>query len=57
MDAGWKIAGGKDFACRRILDVRLALTLQHHGVMEFAEGNARDFDGLGFRRVWNSLKP
>ena len=54
-DELWKIASTPNFAYRRIFDVRLALTLRHHGVTEFATVNVRDFEGLGFRRVWNPL--
>ncbi len=34
-------------------DIRLALTLHHHGVTEFATGNTGDFENLGFSRVWD----
>jgi hypothetical protein len=51
----WKLAAGESFARRRIIDVRLARTLQHHGVTTLATVNARDFIGLGFARVWNPL--
>jgi toxin-antitoxin system PIN domain toxin len=40
---------------RRIYDARLALTLRHHGVTEFATTNVGDFEGFGFVRVWNPL--
>lgn len=53
MDEAWGRAGRRDFAFRRIFDVRLALTLCHHGVTDFATRNTRDFEGLGFNRVWN----
>lgn len=52
----WPIAAKDGFARRRIFDVRLAKTLQAHGVTEFATANVRDFEGLGFRRVWNPLQ-
>ena len=55
MDAVWRRAGHTPFARRRIIDVRLALTLQHHGVTEFATANTGDFQDLGFRRLWNPL--
>lgn len=55
MDAVWQHAGHTPFARRRIIDVRLALTLQHHGVTEFATANIGDFQNLGFLRVWNPL--
>ena len=53
MDAVWQRAGGAGFARRKIIDTRLALTLLHHGVSEFATANTRHFDGFGFSRVWN----
>jgi len=56
MDQVWKIAARRDFAFRRIIDVRLALTLRHHNVTEFATANTKDFEGLGFARVWNPLQ-
>lgn len=55
MDEVWTFASAGGFAFRRIIDVRLALTLQHHGVSEFATSNEKDFRGVGFRRVWNPL--
>ena len=53
----WPIAAKEGFARRRIIDVRLAKTLQAHGVKQFATANTRDFEGLGFQRVWNPLIP
>lgn len=55
MDEVWRQAASKDFAIRRIVDARLALTLLHHGVTDFATTNKKDFSGLGFARVWNPL--
>ncbi|MDA0767288.1 MAG: PIN domain-containing protein [Verrucomicrobia bacterium] len=55
MEAVWREAAGPDFARRRIFDVRLALTLRHHGVTEFATANGKDFEGFGLERVWNPL--
>lgn len=55
MDETWRLAAGRTFAFRRIIDVRLALTLIHHGVKELATTNVKDFHGLGFERVWNPL--
>jgi toxin-antitoxin system PIN domain toxin len=52
----WKMAGSRDFAVRRIIDARLALTLRHFGVTEFATANLRDFGDFGFTRVWNPLQ-
>jgi toxin-antitoxin system PIN domain toxin len=55
MDAVWAKAGRDPFARRRVIDLRLAFTLQHHGVTEFATVNTADFSDVGFRRVWNPL--
>jgi len=55
MNEVWKLAAMKNFARRRLFDVRLALTLQHHGVTEFATANVKDFQKLGFNKVWNPL--
>ena len=54
MDQVWKEAG-RATAYRRIFDIRIALTLRYHGVTEFATANVRDFEGFGFKRVWNPL--
>ena len=55
MDAVWRHAATPAFARRRIFDTRLALTLRHHGVAEFATANVKDFRDFGFNRVWNPL--
>ena len=55
MPAVWKFASAGGFAFRRIIDVRLGLTLRHHGVRRFATTNGKDFEGLGFDSVWNPL--
>jgi toxin-antitoxin system PIN domain toxin len=52
----WGLAAQPDFAFRRIIDARLALTLRHHGVTECATTNTKDFAGFGFIRVWNPLE-
>ena len=54
-DAFWQRARANDFAFRRLYDVRSALTMTSQGVTEFATTNAKDFEGLGFRKVWNPL--
>lgn len=54
-DALWKKATVKTFAFRRLYDTRSALTLIAQGVTEFATTNVKDFEGLGFRRVWSPL--
>ena len=55
-DALWQKARRKDFAFRRLYDARSALTLTAQVVTEFATVNVKDFEGLGFRKVWNPLK-
>ena len=55
MDEVWIEAAKPDFSFRRIIDVRLARTLLHHGVTDFATSNEKDFAGQGFSRVWNPL--
>ena len=55
MELVWVDAARAGVARRRIIDVRLARTLQAHGVTDFATANVKDFAGLGFRRVWNPL--
>lgn len=49
----WELAAKAEFPYKRIYDARLALTLRHHGVTEFATCNVKDFQGFGFKRVWN----
>ena len=51
----WVLAAESGFARRRIIDARLALTLRHHGVTEFATRNVRDFESFGFERVWSPI--
>ena len=55
MEKVWELAGRDPFARRRLIDIRLALTLRHHGVNDFATVNTTDFRELGFHRVWNPL--
>lgn len=57
MSQVWNAAAAPGFARRRIYDARLALTLRHHGVTEFATANVKDFQDFGFTRVWNPLAP
>ena len=56
-DALWPRLAQPGVARRRAFDWRMALSLLHHGVTEFATVNVRDFDGFGFKRVWNPLAP
>ena len=51
----WRWAANTKAGFRSIIDARLALTLRHHGVTDFATANTRDFLGFDFDRVWNPL--
>ena len=55
MDQVWAHAADPGFAYRRIFDARLATTLRHHGVSQFATVNEKDFIDFGFELVWNPL--
>ena len=52
----WRYASRPEFGRRAVFDARLALTLRHHGVEEFATVNEKHFGGYGFSRVWNPLQ-
>ncbi len=54
-DELWTLASNPDFARRRLFDARTALTLIAFGVKEFATANTKDFEGLGFDKIWNPL--
>ncbi len=54
-DALWQKARRKDFAFRRLYDARSALTMHAQGVTDFATVNVKDYEGFGFRKVWNPL--
>jgi uncharacterized protein len=51
----WSLAAKPNFARRRIYDIRTALSLLESGVTRFATANTKDFQGLGFKNVWNPL--
>jgi predicted nucleic acid-binding protein len=51
----WPRLGSKNFARRRAYDWRMALSLIALGVDKFATVNIKDFEGLGFQKVWNPL--
>lgn len=55
MDSLWQQAAQRDFAIRRIVDLRLGLSLAKFGVTDFATANTKDFQGMGFTKVWNPL--
>ncbi len=54
-DRLWKYLREQNFARRRIFDLRMALSMLENGITELATENTKDFEGLGFRRVWNPL--
>jgi toxin-antitoxin system PIN domain toxin len=54
-DTLWEKATGKTFAFRRFYDTRSALTLIAQGVTDFATVNVKDFEGIGFRKIWSPL--
>lgn len=54
-DVLWEKARAKAFAFRRLYDVRTALTLIAHRVTRFATVNVKDFEGVGFARVWDPI--
>lgn len=55
-DQLWSLAQSSQFARRRLFDVRTALVLIACGVDEFATANLKDFQDLGFKKVWNPLE-
>ncbi len=55
-DALWQNARAATFAFRRLYDARSSLTMTAQGVTELATVNEKDFEGLGFRKVWNPLE-
>lgn len=55
MDEIWRWAVQPNLGRRVVFDARLALTLRHHGVTEFATRNEVHYAGFGFSRVWNPL--
>ena len=54
-DTFWPSLRTQNFARRRAFDWRTALSLVQQGVTEFATVNEKDFQGFGFKRVWNPL--
>ena len=54
-DTLWQKARRKDFTFRRLYDARSALTMTAQGVTEFATVNVKDYEGFGFRKVWNPI--
>ena len=54
-DALWAKLHDPKTSRRRIYDLRLGMSLVAQGVTEFATANLKDFERIGFRRVWNPL--
>ena len=54
-EAFWPRLADGGFARRRSYDWRMALCLARQGVTDFATVNTKDFQGMGFARVWNPL--
>ena len=54
-DQLWRRAAQPNFPRKAIYDARLALTLRHFGVKQFATRNTKDFQDFGFERVWDPL--
>lgn len=55
MDEVWRMAAQPNVGRRIVFDARLALTLRHQGVTEFATRNESHFTSFGFARVFNPL--
>lgn len=55
MDQVWEAAARRGVARRHVFDSRLAFTLLHNGVTEFATRNAKDFADFPFDRVFDPL--
>ena len=53
----WEWAKATNQGFRQMIDARIALTLQHHGVDEFATANIKDFSGFGFKKLWDPSQP
>ncbi len=51
----WNWAAKTTTGFRHIIDARLAFTLRHHGVTQFATANEKHFEGFGFEKVWNPV--
>lgn len=53
MNMIWRKAAERNFAFRRIFDLRLAQTLISNGVDAFATRKLKDFSDCGFKRVFD----
>ncbi len=55
MNDVWVLAATPGIARRPLFDARVALTLRHHGVDDFATRNTNAFTGFGFLHVWDPI--
>jgi hypothetical protein len=55
-DTLWQQAATPSIARRRIDDTRTTLSLRSFGITQRATANVRDFENVGFERVWNPLR-
>ena len=55
MPGVWRMAGAPGFPRRAVIDARLALTLLHYGVREFATRNTAHFQAFGVERLMNPI--
>lgn len=55
-DALWSKLHDPRTPRRRIYDLRLGMSLVAQGITEFATVNLKDFEGMGFKKVWNPLR-
>ncbi len=52
----WDRAARPNVSRRTLFDCRIALALRAFNIDEFATRNTKDFQYLGFKRVWNPLE-
>ena len=52
----WRFAAESGRGRRTIFDARLAFTLRHHGVTDFATRDLAHFQDFGFTRIWDPLQ-
>ena len=55
MSEVWRRAADPGYGRRRIFDARIGLSLARQGVTDFDTRNVRDFQDLGFARVFDPL--
>lgn len=51
----WRRAAEPGYGRRRIFDARIGISLARQGVTDFATRNMRDFQDLGFARVFDPI--